>query len=62
MCASAWAGPLSACGENVWHVFSNTEAKVLWLNILVLEIWHHRGLIPLLRKEMSLSGVCNWED
>lgn len=33
--------------------FPNTEAKVLWLNILVLEAWLHRGLIPLLRKEMS---------
>ena len=62
LCASTWAGPLSACGEDVWHIFPNTEAKVLWLNILVLEIRHHRGLIPLLRKEMSRSGVCSWEE
>lgn len=29
---------------------------------LVLEILHHRGPIPLLRKEMSRLGVCNWEE
>lgn len=61
-CASAWAGPPSVCGEDIWHIFPDTEAKVLWLNIFVLEIWHHGGLIPLLRKEMSRSGVCNWEE
>lgn len=62
LCAGAWAGPFFVCGEDIRHIFPDTEAKVLWLNILVLEIRHHGGLIPLLRKEMSRSGVCNWEE
>lgn len=62
LCGGAWAGPFSVCGEDIRHIFPDTEAKVLWLNILVLEIRHHGGLIPLLRKEMSRSGVCNWEE
>lgn len=62
LCAGAWAGPLPACSEHIWCIFPDTEAKVLWLNVLVLETRHHGGLILLLRKEMSRSGVCNWEE
>lgn len=62
LCGSSWAVSPSVCSKNVCHIFPNAEVKVLWLNILVLEILHHRGLIPLLRKEMSRLGVCNWEE
>lgn len=32
LCTSPWAILLPACGKDIWHTFSNTEAKVLWLN------------------------------
>lgn len=31
------------CSKDIWHIFPDTKAKVLWLKILVLEITALRG-------------------
>lgn len=41
LCARVQAGPL--CCKDIWHIFPNKKAKVLWLNILGLEITASRG-------------------
>lgn len=41
LCAYLQANPL--CSKDIWHIFTTTKAKVLWLNIFVLEITALQG-------------------